>query len=108
MAQYPMQPMMLKIELNGMKHAVLHAFNTHATEVAAAIEAEMTRQIETLDLAGIVEAQVEQVLGPLVREHIMHAVDDVLKDPEVKGRLDQIAMAAAAKFFANQREADSE
>lgn len=71
-----MNPPIIKIELQGMRQTVVTALAKYADELEQQVQAEIDRQIETIDLTAYIRDEVNKCLRELVsvslRKHISY------------------------------------
>ena len=60
----------VKIELNGMRETIVHAFTTHELEIATNIDQQLKKAIEEFDYEGIVHKVAMEVLTDTVTRSI--------------------------------------
>ena len=59
----------IKLEIEGMKHAILHHFADHNKRVETAVEGEIDNIVASLDIAGIVREELSKAVEEAVRFH---------------------------------------
>lgn len=60
----------IRIELEGVRYQVLHALNTHNTEIEAVVKKELAKAIDTFDYAAVVKASVKEAVDGAVKDAV--------------------------------------
>lgn len=60
----------IRVELEGVRYQVLHALNTHNTEIEAVVKAELTKAIDSFDYAAAVKASVKEAVDCAVKDAV--------------------------------------
>lgn len=80
---------MIRLEVEGMRYAIVHAFSTQMDGVQEYIE----ESLKNMDIGKVVVAQVEQQVPRLVEEAVKQAIKDTLyatmRDEQVRTILDE-------------------
>lgn len=66
----------LRLQVDGTRHAIVQALENHNREIEAAVEA----QIATIDIAAIVEAEVNRHVQPIISEAVKSLVASAVAD----------------------------
>ena len=66
----------VKLDVDGIRHSIVHAFTARQLEIAEALNEEIDRVIESYDFRAHVRSVAENVLN----ESVKHAVEDALRD----------------------------
>lgn len=66
----------IRIEVEGMKHSIMHALSTHAEEYEAYIQ----QELEALDVEAIIRAQVSKTAPRMIEAIIDMATEKAIRD----------------------------
>ena len=74
----------VRLELNGMKHAILHAFSNHTEELQALVSEQMDKICQTEQLRRIVTEQLTRAVSVEITDLIAKEVRAVFWETGVK------------------------
>lgn len=60
----------IRLEIEGMRYAIIHAFETHAKDVTEALDTEMKKQIAEFDFALAVRRELSDAMNRAVTDSI--------------------------------------
>lgn len=88
----------VKIELEGMRQSIVKAFSIHQTELTQAVDQEIVRQIQTLDMESIVRSAVAETMRREIEMQTRSAISMALyENREVKNAIRKAVEAAMTK-----------
>jgi hypothetical protein len=61
---------LIKLEIEGMRHAIVHAFTQHNIEIEAAVNEEFRRQIEAFDFRDAVAREFAAAMNGAIRSAV--------------------------------------
>lgn len=64
---------MIRLEVEGMRYSVIHAFTMHSVEIQQALDKALEKALSDFDFAAVVKAEADRVL----RESVVKAVASV-------------------------------
>lgn len=73
-----MTPLTLKIEMDGLRHSVIHAMQTKHTELEQAVDESLKKMVDTFDFASFVQQVSEQAL----RDAIVRTIGNLERNGE--------------------------
>lgn len=74
---------MIRLDIEGMRHSVVHAFNEHSKEVEEAVSKAVNEAIANFDFAGTVAREARAVIGELVKRAMTDAIQRAFESPEI-------------------------
>jgi hypothetical protein len=83
---------LLRIEVEGVKHQILHAFQDYNDEAERIIKAEL----EKVDIPGIITAEVRQAIPFMIQQAVTRAVESIGRELESIARADLSPIVTAA------------
>lgn len=93
----------IRLELEGMKHAIVTAISAHESQVREEVEAQVKRVIDTVDWMTIINDAVEHEIRSAVKDGVRRAlkhameydgqVQEILKDAVSRGLVEAMSRA---------------
>jgi hypothetical protein len=75
---------LVKLELEGMRQAIVHALTVRQAEVALNVDEQVKQAIEHFDAAPLIEQEVKYAVSKAIKEAIDSAVKQLFWDEEVR------------------------
>jgi len=94
----------IRLEIEGMKHSVLHRLAVHHGELEEAVDAEVTRALEAFDAAAVARNELANLLPDIVRELVNDTIRQVVWSPEVRDALREATTVALVKALTGEVE----
>lgn len=84
----------VKREVRGMKHSILHALESHHDAIIDAVEKEVEGQLESLDIAAMARDELPGAIRKSISDAIRRGVNEAMRDEG--GRLSKEASEVVA------------
>lgn len=97
-------PFMIRLEIDQMRHAIVHAFSLNSAEVQKALDEGLKKALE-FDFEAVVKAEAERAMREAVAKTAARAVDSVMCSEEMDALLGPIMRKLAAIAEALKTEA---
>lgn len=89
----------VRIELQGMRQQILHAFSEHMLRLDSDVQAAVDLAIRNFDIKGEVAKVFEAVAQEQIRDAVRSAMWDVFRNEDVKALLRERVLAALKESF---------
>lgn len=83
----------VRLDVEGMKHQILHAFSERALELTDLIDVELTKAIENFDFGAEIRKTVYEELPKLVDEAVQSAMRRAIYASEVQETISAAVVA---------------
>lgn len=88
------QPVMLRLEIDHIRHQVLHSLMVHHEQIEAEVGKKLQALVESFDYKACILAHAPKLLDEAVREGMKDAIRRVMWDVEFRDGMDRIARDA--------------
>lgn len=78
----------IRMEIEGMRRSIVHAFMVQQKEIEEAVTEETKRVLEGFDFAGAIRREVAQVLPEIIRATIQESLREAMREGKIKSQID--------------------
>ena len=89
-----MDGVIVRLEVEEMRHQILHAFEAHNVEMEAIVSEATRKALNEFSLSGEAYGIARRVVSDLVEQQIESSLRAAFEDPELQAKINEIVKGA--------------